>query len=91
LSELRGLRIDKWLFFARFIRSRALAIELIGERRVRVNEHVIEKTHHLVRPGDVVTLRQPGAVRVVRVVALGQRRGPATEARALYAEILIDA
>lgn len=90
MSEPTGLRIDKWLFFARFVRHRALAIELIGERRLRINEQLIEKTHHLVRPGDVVTLRQPGGVRVVRVVALGERRGPASEARSLYAEILSD-
>lgn len=86
-----GLRIDKWLFFARFIRHRAAAAELVGERRVRVNEQIVEKTHHLVRPGDVVTLRQPGRVQVVRVVALGLRRGPSAEARDLYTEIVDEA
>jgi ribosome-associated heat shock protein Hsp15 len=82
-----GLRLDKWLWQARFIRSRSLADALVAARRVRVNEQVVGKTHQLVRPGDVITLTEPRQVRVVRVRSLGERRGPAGEARGLYEEL----
>jgi ribosome-associated heat shock protein Hsp15 len=81
------LRLDRWLWHARFIRSRDLAEGLVAARRVRVNEQLVGKTHQLVRPGDVITLTEPARVRVVRVRALGERRGPAVEARLLYEEI----
>ncbi len=81
------LRLDKWLWHARFIRSRDLAEGLVAARRVRVNDQLVGKTHQLVRPGDVITLTEPVRVRVVRVRALGERRGPAVEARLLYEEI----
>jgi ribosome-associated heat shock protein Hsp15 len=77
------LRLDRWLWHARFIRSRDLAEGLVAARRVRVNEQLVGKTHQLVRPGDVITLTEPARVRVVRVRALGERRGPAVEARLL--------
>ena len=82
-----GLRLDKWLFQARFIRNRELAERLVAARRVRLNEQIVGKTHQLVRPGDVITLTEPARVRVVRVRALGERRGPAVEARGLYEEL----
>ena len=50
-------------------------------RRVRLNDQIVAKTHQLVRPGDVITLTEPAQVRVLRVLALGERRGPASEAR----------
>ena len=84
---MSGLRLDKWLWQARFIRSRQLADGLIAARRVRVNEQLVAKTHQLVRPGDVITLTEREHVRVLRVRALGERRGPAIEARDLYEEI----
>lgn len=80
-------RLDKWLWHARFIRHRQLAEALVAERRVRLNEQVVGKTHQLVRLGDVITLTEPARVRVVRVRALGERRGPATEAILLYEEL----
>jgi ribosome-associated heat shock protein Hsp15 len=82
-----ALRLDKWLWHARFIRSRDLAEGLVARRRVRVNDQLVGKTHQLVRPGDVITLTEPAQVRVVRVRALGERRGPAVEARLLYEEL----
>ena len=84
---MSALRLDKWLWQARFIRSRQLADGLIAARRVRVNEQLVAKTHQLVRPGDVITLTEREHVRVLRVRALGERRGPAIEARDLYEEI----
>jgi ribosome-associated heat shock protein Hsp15 len=82
-----AVRLDKWLFQARFIRNRTLADRLIAARRVRVNEQLVGKTHQLVRPGDVITVTDQDRIRVVRVRALGERRGPAVEARGLYEEI----
>ncbi len=79
-----GLRLDKWLWHARFVRSRRLASELVAARRVRVNGQVVVKTHHVVRPGDVVTLTAPSLIRVVRVIGLGLRRGQAPDALQLY-------
>lgn len=82
-----GLRLDKWLWHARFIRHRDLAQDLVAARRVRLNEQLVTKTHQLVRPGDVITLAEPVRLRVLRVQALGERRGPASEARSLYEEL----
>lgn len=82
-----ALRLDKWLWHARLARTREVAGELVGARRVRLNGQLVGKTHVLVRPGDVVTLTQPARVRALRVVALGLRRGPAVEAQGLYEEL----
>ena len=82
-----GLRLDKWLYFARFVKTRALAAELAARKRIRVNAQVVAKPHYRVRPGDVLTFPQGRAIRVVRVVALGGRRGPAGEARGLYEDL----
>ena len=59
----------------------------MAARRVRLNEQIVAKTHQLVRPGDVITLTEQRQVRVLRVRALGERRGPALEARGLYEEL----
>lgn len=83
----QSLRIDKWLWQARFCKSRAIASRLCAEARVRVGGAVIQKAHHLVRPGDVLTFPQGRDIRVVRILALGTRRGPAAEARTLYEDL----
>lgn len=81
------LRVDKWLWHARFFKTRGLAAELAGSGRLRINgEHAL-KPAQTVRPGDVLTFPQGRRVRVVRIVALGARRGPAAEAAALYADL----
>ncbi len=85
-----GVRLDKWLWHARFVRQRALAIDLVSRRRVRVNDQVVAKTHLRIRPGDVITLTHVQGVRVVRVVDLGLKRGTATEAQNLYEPIVVD-
>lgn len=87
MSGESALRLDKWLWHARFIKHRALAEAMVAARRVRLNDQIVQKTHQLVRPGDVITLTEPMRVRVLRVLALGERRGPAPEARLLYEEI----
>ena len=82
-----GLRLDKWLWHARFFKSRTLAAKQCAAGRVRINRQPAEKAHQTVRPGDVLTFPQGNDVRVVRVLALGERRGPAPEARALYEDL----
>jgi ribosome-associated heat shock protein Hsp15 len=86
-APVQGLRLDKWLWQARFFKSRALAAELAEKRRVRINCELVTKAHHRVRPGDVLTFPQGARIRVVRVLALGERRGPASEAQGLYEDL----
>jgi ribosome-associated heat shock protein Hsp15 len=77
-------RLDKWLFHARFYRTRPLAQAATAAGRVRLNGAKIDKPGHALKPGDVLTLGKGGQVIAVRVLALAERRGPATEARTLY-------
>lgn len=82
-----SLRVDKWLWYARFFKSRTAASKLCAGGRVRINREVIGKAHHPLRVGDILTFPQARAIRVVRVQALGERRGPAAEARRLYEDL----
>ena len=86
-ADAPTLRLDKWLFHARFAKSRGVAARLVAETGVRINGDRAAKPAQPVRPGDVLTFALGGRVRVVRVVALGLRRGPAPEARALYDDL----
>jgi len=81
------IRIDKWLWQARFFKTRAAASRLCAEGRVRVDGRPIAKAHYAVKPGDVLTFPQGRSIRVVRILALGTRRGPALEARGLYDDL----
>jgi ribosome-associated heat shock protein Hsp15 len=81
-------RLDKFLFFARFCKSRAVAGELIAKGLVRINRQATDKAHAKLRPGDVLTLPLSRGVVVAKVLALAPRRGPAPEARLLYEEIV---
>jgi len=78
------IRIDKWLWHARFYRTRALAQDAARSGRVRRNDVRVEKASAEVGPGDVLTLGRGRDVVVVRVLGCGIRRGSATEAQALY-------
>jgi len=82
-----GQRLDKWLWFSRIVKTRTLAARLVLGGKVRVNRSRIAKAAHLVRTGDVITAMLNGAVCVLRVEGLGVRRGPAAEARELYADL----
>ncbi len=82
-----SIRLDKWLWQARFFKSRATASRLCARGRVRIDGGVVRKAHAAVRPGHVLTFPQARVIRVVRIVALGDRRGPAPEARALYEDL----
>lgn len=81
------MRLDKWLWCARFFRSRGLATRFCEEGSVRVNGGRTTKAHHAVRPGDVLTFPLGSNIRVARIRALADRRGPASEARALYDDL----
>lgn len=82
-----GLRADKWLWHARFFKSRSLATQLCQAGKLRLSGLGVVKPHHRVRPGDVLTFPQARHIRVVKVLALGTRRGPASEAQALYEDL----
>lgn len=82
-----AIRLDKWLWQARFFKTRGLAAKCIAEGQVRVNAVRVIKPSTSVRIGYALTFAQGSSVRVFRVVALGMRRGPATEAQTLYEEL----
>jgi len=81
------LRLDKWLWQARFFKTRSLAAREVSAGNCRVNGIRVTKPAQGVGPGDVLTFVQVRQVRVIRVVALGVRRGPAEEARTLYDDL----
>ncbi|GJE57615.1 MULTISPECIES: RNA-binding S4 domain-containing protein [Methylobacterium] len=80
-------RLDKWLWFARFAKTRSLAARLVTDGHVRINGRRAEAPAKGVAVGDVLTIAALHVTALVRVVDLGQRRGPASEARGLYAEL----
>ena len=77
-------RLDKWLFHARFCRTRALAQAAAAAGRVSLNGRRVEKPAQMVKPGDILTLGRGAEVMAVRVLTLAERRGSATEAARLY-------
>jgi ribosome-associated heat shock protein Hsp15 len=82
-----SLRLDKFLWFARIVKTRALAQALAEQGRLRLNGRRVDRAHAAVRPGDVLSFAQRGEVRVLRIEALPVRRGPAPEARLCYCEL----
>lgn len=80
-------RIDKWLWFARLIKSRTLAAELVAAGKVRLNRSRIDKPSQTVRIGDVLTVTLNRRVRLIEVAGLGERRGPSAAALSLYREL----
>ncbi|MBR9651164.1 RNA-binding S4 domain-containing protein [Thalassovita aquimarina] len=80
-------RLDKWLWHARFFKTRSLAAKLVSGGHVRVNSAKTSKPAQAVGAGDVLTFPQGRAIRVVRIEALGERRGPAPEAQTLYTDL----
>ncbi|EWY37339.1 tRNA synthetase RNA-binding protein [Skermanella stibiiresistens SB22] len=81
------LRLDKWLWYARFFKTRSLAAKLCAAGAVRIGGTPVTKAHHAVKPGDVLTFAQGRHIRIIKVLALAARRGPAPEARALYEDL----
>lgn len=86
-TPVDALRLDKWLWMTRVCKTRAIAQQLATKGRIRINGRRVDKPHALVRVNDVITLPLPAAVKVVKVLTLPVRRGPAAEAQASYALI----
>ena len=86
-SVISRIRIDKWLWHARFFKSRTLAAKLAGSGKLRINREIVRKPGATVKPGDVLTFAKSHEIRVIEIVALGKRRGPASEAQTLYKDL----
>lgn len=80
-------RIDKWLWFARIVKTRPLAAGLVEKGQVRVNKTKVLKPGYDVAIGDVVTVSMAGRVKVLRILGCAPRRGPASEAQRLYEDL----
>lgn len=80
-------RIDKWLFFARVAKSRTLAGKFVASGHVRLNRDKISSPSQMVKIGDVLTISLERRVLVLKIVDGGNRRGPASEAQALYEDL----
>ena len=87
MTEQDSLRVDKYLWFARFFKTRSLATKRANGGRIRINGNKIKKSSDTVRIGDILTFVQGNEIRVIRVLNLGTRRGPAQEAQSLYEDI----
>ena len=87
MEQATRQRIDKWLFFARIIKSRTLAGKFAAGGNVRVNSEKIDQASVLIKPGDVLTITLERRILVLRVLGCGERRGPAPEAQLLYEDL----
>lgn len=81
------LRLDKWLWYARFLKTRSQAAKLAASGAVRLAGAPVAKASHMVKVGDVLTFPLGPYVRVIKVKALAARRGPAPEAQTLYDDL----
>ncbi len=87
VEDCGKIRLDKWLWFARVVKTRAVAQELAGSGHVRVNGQRAESAAKAIRIGDVLTIALPSRVRVLKVQDVAERRGPASDAARLYEEL----
>lgn len=87
MSEGGKLRIDKWLWHARFFKTRTQATQLAAQNRIRINGDKITKASATVKIGDVLTFPKERDIRVIEVLDLGTRRGPAAQAITLYKDL----
>ena len=90
MTEQDSLRVDKYLWFARFFKTRSLATKRANGGRIRINGNKIKKSSDTLRIGDILTFVQGNEIRVIRVLNLGTRRGPAQEAQSLYEDITLN-
>jgi ribosome-associated heat shock protein Hsp15 len=81
------LRLDKWLWYARFMKSRSKATKFCQSSRFCVNSSIVIKAHFLVKQNDVLTFSIDNNIKIIRILNLGVRRGSASEAQALYQDI----
>lgn len=87
MEKRETIRLDKWLWYARFFKTRSLATKLVSGGNVRVNSNKVSKPSVAVGAGDVLTFVQAKVVKTVRIEACGTRRGPAPEAQLLYEDL----
>jgi ribosome-associated heat shock protein Hsp15 len=87
LAESTGQRIDKWLFFARIVKTRSLAAKIVEGGHVRVNRLKVRKPAAPLGLGDILTLATHGRVKILKVLGFSARRGPASEAELLYEDL----
>jgi len=81
------LRIDKWLWHARFFKSRTLAARLCASGKLRLNDAVVRKGHATLKQNDILSFPKDDDIRVIKVLSLSTRRGPASEAVGLYEDL----
>ena len=86
-SAKLGFRIDKWLWQARFFKTRSLAAKLVQSGKLRLNGNLVYKPAQNVSAGDVLTFPQAVQTRAIKIIEVGTRRGPAPEAQLLYKEL----
>jgi ribosome-associated heat shock protein Hsp15 len=82
-----GIRIDKWLWQARFFKTRGLAAKLVKSGKLRINGSPVSKPARTVSVADILTFPKEDYTRVIEIYELGKRRGPAPEAQALYHDL----
>ncbi|MEO0358831.1 MAG: RNA-binding S4 domain-containing protein [Pseudomonadota bacterium] len=82
-----SIRLDKWLWYARFFKTRSLATKVVQSGKVRVDATPVSKASRTIQAGNVLTFPKEDDIRVIQVDALGDRRGPAPEAQALYTDL----
>ena len=87
MVEETPLRLDKWLWYARFFKTRTQATKLIQSGKLRLNGDIITKPHRAASVGSILTFPKAKNIRVIKIVKLGQRRGPASEATSLYEDL----
>lgn len=86
-EKAEKLRLDKWLWYARFFKTRSLAASVVASGAVRVNGTAVAKRSVTITAGDVLTFPKEDHIRVIQIEALGTRRGPAPEAQGLYTDL----
>ena len=86
-NSLVSVRLDKWLWYARFFKTRSLATKLMSSGKLRIDGEVTTKPHRTAQIGQVLTFAQGAHIRVIRIEAIGSRRGPAPEAELLYTDL----
>jgi len=94
-TDTDAVRVDIWLWRARFFKTRALATDYVSRKGIRITRHgqtrKSDKAGQKVAPGDVLTFYKAKALETIEVLEIGQRRGPAAEAQSLYRRIVSDA
>lgn len=84
---METIRIDKWLWHARFFKTRSLASRVVAAGKLRIDGTLISKPARTVGPGNVLTFAKDDRIRVIQIDAIGTRRGPAPEAQSLYTDL----